>query len=68
MVPYNDIGTVDDGRGNKSEVRWDEQTGIVQVRIYHHPTHREANRDWMTIGLAKSSTEALHTALVWVRG
>lgn len=38
MAPTKSIGTVEDEHGRACHVRWDGETGVIQVRVYHFPS------------------------------
>jgi hypothetical protein len=68
VLPYTDIGAIRDKDGYETLIRWDEASGIVQVRVYRFPTADEAHWDWITVGIARSWLDALTAGQVWVRG
>jgi len=45
-VPYAETGTVEEGQGNHTPVRWDEKTGVVQVRLYRLPMNKPPHWVW----------------------
>jgi hypothetical protein len=67
-VPYAEIGTIEDGQGNHTQVRWDEKTGVVQVRLYRFPMNKPPNWVWVSVGIANSTGAAIMTAQNWARG
>ena len=68
QVPYKEIGLVEDTQGHACEVRWDAETGIVQVSVYRFPKGGAPHWEWLIVGIAKSAGTAIMTAQNWVRG
>ena len=69
VMAYTNIGAVEDEDGRACQVRWDDETGVIQVRVYHFPISEEPRWEWMTIeAMAPTPAAALSIARVWVRG
>jgi hypothetical protein len=67
-VRYTEIGTIEDKDGNEAPVRWDSETGVVQVRVYRFPSDKLPYWDWVTVGIARAKGTAVMTAMNWVKG
>jgi hypothetical protein len=67
-VPYIELGRVRDKLGNHIEVRWDDETHIVQVRLVMFFSNDDLTREWTSVGIARSRGTAFVTAVNWARG
>ena len=65
-MPYTDLGTIEDMEGNKIEVRWDDASSLVQLRVFRFPTKGAPYWHWESVGLATSVDAALKTAKNWL--
>lgn len=67
-MAYQEICSVEDGQGNQCQVRWDEETRIVEMRVFYYPDKGEPRWKWMKVGIARSEDLAIMTAVNWMRG
>jgi hypothetical protein len=63
-----DIGSVEDNQGNWARVRWDNESRVVEVRVFRFPADAEPFWDWVKVGISSTASLALMTAQNWARG
>jgi hypothetical protein len=58
----HDLGVIESNQGKLVPARWNEQTGVVEIRVYHFALHGQSYWTWMSVGIAPTLDTALMTA------
>ena len=66
-MPLVDLGPIRSRQHNDVEVRWNDETGAVQVRMYRYPLKDDPHWAWISVGIADSVASALMTATNYLR-
>ena len=61
-MSIRDLGSIESDQGNFVPARWNEDTGVVELRVYQFPLQGEAHWAWMRVGIAPTLDAALATA------
>jgi hypothetical protein len=57
-----DLGSIESEQGNFVSARWNEDTGVVELRLYQFPLQGESHWTWTSVGIAPTLDAALTTA------
>lgn len=63
----HDLGMIESKQGNLVHVRWDDETEVVEVHLYHYPLKGDPHWQWIKAGIAKTRGAAFMTATNYLR-
>ena len=62
LMSIRDLGSIESDQGNFVPARWNEDTGLVELRLYQFPLQGKPHWTWTSVGIATTLDAALMTA------
>ena len=62
LMSIRDLGSIESDQGNFVPARWNEDTGVVELRVYRFPLQGKPHWTWTSVGIASTLDAALMTA------
>jgi hypothetical protein len=67
-MTIQDLPPIRSKQGNKCKARWNGETKVVEILLYHYPSHGNAGWQWINVGTAASNEAACKVAVDYLRG